>query len=75
MNAFDKQFGVWDAEEQDYVLPTSWLALFNSLNFLGFGFGKAATPSTQFPQLTIRQGSSLEAGSASTTVDECVCSS
>lgn len=40
MNAFDKHFGVWDEAEQDWVLPPSWLALFNGLNYLGFGFGE-----------------------------------
>lgn len=39
MNAFDRQFGAWDPAEKIYVLPPSWLAQFNGLNYIGFGFG------------------------------------
>ena len=39
MDAFDRQFGVYDEEAGDWVLPPTWLALFNSLNYIGFAAG------------------------------------
>ncbi|KAF5976405.1 RGT2-like protein [Fusarium bulbicola] len=39
MDAFDKQFGVWDEKTGKYVLEPSWLSLFNSLNYIGFAAG------------------------------------
>lgn len=39
MAAFQKQFGDWDAKTGKYVIPPSWLSLFNSLNYIGFGAG------------------------------------
>ncbi|KAF7550904.1 hypothetical protein G7Z17_g5393 [Cylindrodendrum hubeiense] len=36
MDAFDKQFGVWDEATGAYILEPSWLSLFNSLNYIGF---------------------------------------
>ncbi|KAF4967540.1 hypothetical protein FSARC_4925 [Fusarium sarcochroum] len=39
MDAFDKQFGVYDESKDIWVLPASWLSLFNSLNYIGFAAG------------------------------------
>ncbi|KAM0257773.1 hypothetical protein ACHAPA_011569 [Fusarium lateritium] len=39
MDAFDKQFGVWNEKTGKYVLEPSWLSLFNSLNYIGFAAG------------------------------------
>lgn len=39
MEAFQAQFGEWDAEKGKYAIPPSWLSLFNSLNYIGFGAG------------------------------------
>ncbi|KAL1610693.1 hypothetical protein SLS60_002363 [Paraconiothyrium brasiliense] len=39
MDAFDKQFGVWNAKTKTWGLEPSWLSLFNSLNYIGFAFG------------------------------------
>ncbi|KAI0017873.1 general substrate transporter [Xylariomycetidae sp. FL0641] len=39
MDAFDKQFGEYDADEGTWVLPPYWLSLFNSLNYIGFAGG------------------------------------
>ncbi|KAF4441019.1 sugar transporter [Fusarium acutatum] len=39
MEAFQAQFGDWDAEKGKYAIPPSWLSLFNSLNYIGFGAG------------------------------------
>ncbi|KAG4273203.1 hypothetical protein FPRO04_09809 [Fusarium proliferatum] len=39
MDAFDKQFGVWNEKTGTYVLEPSWLSLFNSLNYIGFAAG------------------------------------
>jgi hypothetical protein len=41
MDAFDKQFGVWNEKTGTYVLEPSWLSLFNSLNYIGFAAGKS----------------------------------
>lgn len=38
MDAFAKQFGELNANGK-YALPTVWLSLFNSLNYIGFGVG------------------------------------
>ncbi|KAL6407964.1 RGT2-Sensor of high external glucose concentration [Ilyonectria robusta] len=42
MDAFDKQFGVWNEATQTYILEPSWLSLFNSLNYIGFAVGVSA---------------------------------
>ncbi|KAH7201531.1 hypothetical protein DER44DRAFT_812272 [Fusarium oxysporum] len=39
MDAFDKQFGVWNEKTGTYILEPSWLSLFNSLNYIGFAAG------------------------------------
>lgn len=39
MEAFQTQFGEWDADAGKYSIPPSWLSLFNSLNYIGFGAG------------------------------------
>ncbi|KAF4978161.1 hypothetical protein FZEAL_5406 [Fusarium zealandicum] len=39
MAAFKQQFGEWDAGKDAYAIPTAWLSLFNSLNYIGFGAG------------------------------------
>ncbi|KAM0292366.1 hypothetical protein ACHAPQ_008239 [Fusarium lateritium] len=39
MEAFQAQFGEWNADTGKYSIPPSWLALFNSLNYIGFGAG------------------------------------
>lgn len=40
MDAFDKQFGVWNEKTGTYILEPSWLSLFNSLNYIGFAAGE-----------------------------------
>ena len=50
MDAFEKQFGVWSEKDQDWVLPPAWLALFNGLNYLGFGFGKTLLSGLWYPR-------------------------
>ena len=40
MDAFDKHFGVWNPMSQSWVLESYWLSLFNSLNYIGFAFGR-----------------------------------
>jgi hypothetical protein len=42
MDAFARQFGVWDPQAGRYALEPSWLSLFNSLNYIGFAAGKVA---------------------------------
>jgi MFS transporter, SP family, sugar:H+ symporter len=39
MDGFKQQFGQLNPSTGKYVLPTGWLALFNSLNYIGFAFG------------------------------------
>lgn len=39
MNAFDKQFGRYNAKKHTYELPTVWLSYFNGFNYITFGFG------------------------------------
>ncbi|KAL3450813.1 putative sugar transporter [Aspergillus insuetus] len=39
MEAFQAQFGVWSAATGKYMISPSWLSLFNSLNYIGFGAG------------------------------------
>ncbi|RKK94848.1 hypothetical protein BFJ71_g8715 [Fusarium oxysporum] len=39
MDAFDKQFDVWNEKTGTYILEPSWLSLFNSLNYIGFAAG------------------------------------
>lgn len=38
MSSFAKEFGELNAKGK-YALPTVWLSLFNSLNYIGFGAG------------------------------------
>ncbi|CZS79582.1 unnamed protein product [Fusarium graminearum] len=42
MTAFDRQFGHWDEEKQDYVLDTVWLSFFNGFIYLGQAAGVLA---------------------------------
>ncbi|KAL2844877.1 putative sugar transporter [Aspergillus pseudodeflectus] len=39
MEAFQAQFGDWDTATGKYKISPSWLSLFNSLNYIGFGAG------------------------------------
>ncbi|KAM0536524.1 hypothetical protein ACHAPP_002944 [Verticillium nonalfalfae] len=39
MEHFTKRFGEYDTVKSKYVLPPSWLSLFNSLNYIGFAAG------------------------------------
>ncbi|KUL82581.1 hypothetical protein ZTR_09361 [Talaromyces verruculosus] len=39
MAAFKHQFGEYDSKKGAYALPTYWLSLFNSLNYIGFAVG------------------------------------
>ncbi|CAH0027901.1 unnamed protein product [Clonostachys rhizophaga] len=39
MDAFDKRCGEYDPVKKIYYLPSTWLALFNSLNHIGFAAG------------------------------------
>ncbi|KAH6697374.1 general substrate transporter [Plectosphaerella plurivora] len=39
MEPFQRQFGEYNAKLGRYNLPTDWLALFNSLNYVGFAAG------------------------------------
>lgn len=39
MDAFAKQFGVFNPKTQTWVLEPSWLSQFNSLNYIGFAAG------------------------------------
>lgn len=39
MDAFERQFGEWDAKKRQWYLPTIWKSLFNSLQYIGFGTG------------------------------------
>ncbi|RMJ17677.1 hypothetical protein CDV36_002658 [Fusarium kuroshium] len=39
MDAFQRQFGDWDDATGTYKISPSWLSLFNSLNYIGFGAG------------------------------------
>lgn len=43
MDAFDKQFGVFDEKTGKWILEPSWLSLFNSLNYIGFAAGKCVS--------------------------------
>lgn len=40
MDPFIRQFGRWDAEEGEYVLPPVWLSFFNGFNYLGQATGE-----------------------------------
>ncbi|KAM0417138.1 hypothetical protein ACHAPT_012845 [Fusarium lateritium] len=42
MDAFEKQFGIWDETKGAYALEPYWLSLFNSLNYIGFAIGVIA---------------------------------
>ena len=37
---FEKQFGTWSPAQNKYILDPAWLALFNSLPYIGFATGK-----------------------------------
>ncbi|KEF58701.1 uncharacterized protein A1O9_06627 [Exophiala aquamarina CBS 119918] len=39
MDSFAKQFGRWDAEKEEWYLPSVWLSWFNGFNYLGQAFG------------------------------------
>lgn len=39
MDAFQEKFGEYDETKGRYHLPPTWLALFNSLNYIGFAAG------------------------------------
>ncbi|KAF4126478.1 Sugar (and other) transporter [Geosmithia morbida] len=39
MAPFARQFGKYNASTGEYALPASWLSLFGSLNYIGFGVG------------------------------------
>lgn len=39
MDAFDKRFGEYDPIKKISYLPSTWLALFHSLNYIGFAAG------------------------------------
>lgn len=47
MDSFDKQFGVWNAKTEKYVLEPYWLSLFNSLNYIGFAAGELLPSSSK----------------------------
>jgi len=40
MDPFIRRFGVLDETTGKYGLPSSWLSLFNSLNYIGFASGE-----------------------------------
>lgn len=40
MDAFAKQFGDYDPENDEYFLSPVWLSWFNGINYLGQAFGK-----------------------------------
>lgn len=40
MDAFDRQFGEYDASSGTYAIPTSFLSLLNGIPFIGFAVGK-----------------------------------
>ncbi|KAH8895355.1 general substrate transporter [Thozetella sp. PMI_491] len=42
MDAFEKQFGVYNAKTGAYALEPYWLSLFNSMNYIGFAIGVIA---------------------------------
>jgi MFS transporter, SP family, sugar:H+ symporter len=39
MVPYKKQFGDYDAKTKTYAIPSYFLSLLNSLNFIGFAFG------------------------------------
>ena len=41
MDAFDRQFGMYDSKKDVWYLPTTWLAFFNGFNYIGQAFGEA----------------------------------
>ncbi|KAF5983489.1 RGT2-Sensor of high external glucose concentration [Fusarium coicis] len=51
MDAFDKQFGVWNEKTGKYILEPSWLSLFNSLNYIGFAAATIAVTSFHREQI------------------------
>lgn len=49
MDPFEEQFGVYSEAKATWVITPSWLSLFNSLNYIGFAFGRRRNPTTQTP--------------------------
>lgn len=43
MEPFQRHFGEYNAATGVYNLPTDWLALFNSLNYVGFAAGRPSS--------------------------------
>lgn len=41
MQAYEKQFGVYDPSTKTWAIPTYWTSLLNSLNFIGFAVGES----------------------------------
>lgn len=41
MTPFQKTFGVYHEATHSYSLPSVWLSLFNSLNYITFGIGRS----------------------------------
>ncbi len=39
MEAFTRRFGEYDESTGSYAIESQWLALFNSLNYIGFAAG------------------------------------
>lgn len=48
MDAFEKQFGVYDPTTKTYGLEPYWLSLFNSLTYLGLFAGNFGMPQASF---------------------------
>lgn len=40
MNAFDKQFGVYNPKTRTWAIPAYFLSLLSGLNYIGFAVGK-----------------------------------
>lgn len=49
MTPFIRQFGKFDETSGSYELPTAWLSMFNSLNFIGYAFGTVDTCVESYP--------------------------
>lgn len=46
MEAFTRRFGKYDESTGSYAIDSQWLALFNSLNYIGFAAGMLSLHST-----------------------------
>jgi SP family sugar:H+ symporter-like MFS transporter len=44
MDAFDRQFGEYNAVKKVYMLDPVWLSFFNGFNYLGQAFGESSFP-------------------------------